>query len=426
MTIKKFQGATEEEAIEQAKQELGEDAVVMNVKEIRPKGILRTFKKSLYEVTAAVEEKDNRADAGMALRNAQKTHETINVTADEPIQIPPVAAPAMDPAKAEQNAIEFIKRNANLLKKDEVVERERIEEKLENLQSILEKQMAAEKKKEKEEDDFIKSDSKKNDNFAFVKMLYATLIDNEVDEKYINQIMDEIEKANWNGNSIDHILSNIYQKMILKFGQPHGIDLTGMKPKVVFFVGPTGVGKTTTLAKIASRLKVDQGKKIAFLTADTYRIAAAEQLRIYANILDTSLSIIYSAEELNHGMEQLEEVDVVLVDTAGFSHKSQTLKEDVKNLIQSLDARYSRETYLVLSATTKYNDLKEIADIYKEISDYKIIFTKLDETTTYGNILNIKLYSNAEVSYITNGQNVPDDIEIFNSQKIVKRLLGGS
>ncbi len=125
-------------------------------------------------------------------------------------------------------------------------------------------------------------------------------------------------------------------------------------------------------------------------------------------------------------MEQLEEVDVVLVDTAGFSHKSQTLKEDVKNLIQSLDARYSRETYLVLSATTKYNDLKEIADIYKEISDYKIIFTKLDETTTYGNILNIKLYSNAEVSYITNGQNVPDDIEIFNSQKIVKRLLGGS
>lgn len=426
MTIKKFQGATEEEAIEQAKQELGEDAVVMNVKEIRPKGILRTFKKSLYEVTAAVEEKDNRADAGMALRNAQKTHETINVTADEPIQIPPVAAPAMDPAKAEQNAIEFIKRNANLLKKDEVVERERIEEKLENLQSILEKQMAAEKKKEKEEDNFIKSDSKKNDNFAFVKMLYATLIDNEVDEKYINQIMDEIEKANWNGNSIDHILSNIYQKMILKFGQPHGIDLTGVKPKVVFFVGPTGVGKTTTLAKIASRLKVDQGKKIAFLTADTYRIAAAEQLRIYANILDTSLSIIYSAEELNHGMEQLEEVDVVLVDTAGFSHKSQTLKEDVKNLIQSLDSRYSRETYLVLSATTKYNDLKEIADIYKEISDYKIIFTKLDETTTYGNILNIKLYSNAEVSYITNGQNVPDDIEIFNSQKIVKRLLGGS
>ena len=91
-----------------------------------------------------------------------------------------------------------------------------------------------------------------------------------------------------------------------------------------------------------------------------------------------------------------------------------------------MDSQYSSEVYLVLSATTKYKDLVEISDVYKEISDYKIIFTKLDETTTYGNILNIKMYSGAEVSYITNGQNVPDDLEIFNSQKMVKRLLGGS
>lgn len=426
MTIKKFQGATEEEATSQAKMELGEDAVVMNVKEVKPKGLLKAFKQSVFEVTAAVEEKENRIDSGMAFKNAQKQHETINMAADEPIQIPPISSETIDQSKAEKNALEFIKQNANLLKKDEVVERERIEEKLENLQSILEKQMAAEKRKEKEEDNFIKENPKKNENLSFIKMLYETLIDNEVDEKYVNQIIDEVEKINLNGNSMDHILSNIYQKMILKFGQPHGIELSGSKPRVVFFVGPTGVGKTTTLAKIASRLKVDQGKKIAFLTADTYRIAAAEQLRIYANILDTTLGIIYSAEELNKGLEQLEDMDVVLVDTAGFSHKSQELKEDVKNLIQSIDDRYNCEVYLVLSATTKYKDLLEIADIYKEISDYKIIFTKLDETTTYGNILNIKLYSKAEVSYITNGQNVPDDIEIFNSQKIVKRLLGGS
>ena len=112
------------------------------------------------------------------------------------------------------------------------------------------------------------------------------------------------------------------------------------------------------------------------------------------------------------------------MDTAGFSHKSPNQKEDVKSLIQSVEVPC--EVYLVLSATTKYKDLVEISDVYKEISDYKIIFTKLDETTTYGNILNIKMYSGAEVSYITNGQNVPDDLEIFNSQKMVKRLLGGS
>lgn len=433
MTIKKFQGKTKEEAIEKAKAELGENAVVMNIKEIKPKGVFQSLKKSTYEVTAAMEEKENYVDSGLALKNAQKMHETINMTAEEPIKIPLVKEEPMDQAKAEQSAIEFLKRNAELLKNessqkttDDSERTERIEEKLENLQSILEKQYSENQEKAKEEQEFMKAaGSKKNENLAFIKVLYETLIDNEVNEKYVNQIMDELEKVNWNGNSVDYILSNVYQKMILKFGTPHGIDLSGKKPKILFFVGPTGVGKTTTIAKVASKLKVEQGKKVAFLTADTYRIAAAEQLRTYANILDTPLNIIYSPEELNQAVEKLEDFDVILVDTAGFSHKNVEQKEDIRRLIKSVDVKYDSEVYLVLSATTKYKDLIEISDVYKEISNYKIIFTKLDETTTYGSILNIKLYSNAEVSYITNGQNVPDDIEVFNSQKIVKRLLGG-
>ena len=93
-------------------------------------------------------------------------------------------------------------------------------------------------------------------------------------------------------------------------------------------------------------------------------------------------------------------------------------------MLAGLDAAYEREVYLVVSATTKYKDLLEIADRYKEIADYKLIFTKLDETEAYGNIYNIKMYSGAPLSYMTNGQNVPDDIEEFNTQKIVKQLLG--
>ena len=330
MTIKKFQGKTEAEAVEKAKADLGEDAVVMNVKEIKPKGFFRAFKSSTFEVTAAIEEKENRVDTGAAFKNMQKMHETINMAADEPISIPPISGEVMDQNKAEKSAIEFLKRNAGLLQKEDIGERERIEEKLENLQSILEKQLVSDHKKEPEEKEISKPDVRKNENLSFIKVLYETLISNEVHEKYVNQIMDELEKVNWNGNSVDTILSNVYQKMILKFGQPHGIDTSGKKPKIVFFVGPTGVGKTTTLAKIASRLKVEQGKKVAFLTADTYRIAAAEQLRTYANILDTPLAIIYSAEELNQGIEQMENYDVILVDTAGFSHKSTEQKEDVK------------------------------------------------------------------------------------------------
>ena len=99
--------------------------------------------------------------------------------------------------------------------------------------------------------------------------------------------------------------------------------------------------------------------------------------------------------------------------------------EDIKKLIDGLEPKYEKEVYLVLSATTKYKDLMEIVDIYKEIAEYKIIFTKLDETTSFGNILNIRLYSGADLSYMTNGQSVPDDLEVFNTQMVVKQLLGG-
>jgi flagellar biosynthesis protein FlhF len=242
----------------------------------------------------------------------------------------------------------------------------------------------------------------------------------------VNQIIEDADKNVHGGNNMDYILSSIYQKMILKFGEPSPIKAEGGKPKVIYFIGPTGVGKTTTIAKIASRCKVESGKRVAFLTADTYRIAATEQLRVYANILGAPMSIIYTAEEMNEAISHLRDYDLIFVDTAGFSHKSETHCMEMKKMLAGLSESYDKEVYLVLSATTKYSDLVEIVDTYKEIADYKLIFTKLDETSTYGNILNIRLHSGAELSYMTNGQNVPDDIEEFNTQKIVKQLLGGS
>lgn len=170
---------------------------------------------------------------------------------------------------------------------------------------------------------------------------------------------------------------------------------------------------------------MDYGKKVALLTADTYRIAAAEQLRTYANILDTPLTVIYSSEEMNAAIERVKDYDLVLVDTAGFSYKNEDQRKDMRNLIESLDDKYEKDVYLVLSSNYKIPRFVEIVDKYHEISDYKIIFTKLDETSSYGSLLNIRMYSGADVSYVTTGQNVPDDIEIFQSQKIVKQLLGG-
>ena len=124
-------------------------------------------------------------------------------------------------------------------------------------------------------------------------------------------------------------------------------------------------------------------------------------------------------------MERVADYDLVLIDTAGFSHRNQEQREEMKKLIDLVDDSYEKEIYLVLSATTKYRDLVEIADIYKEIFDFRMVFTKLDETSCYGNIFNMKMYTGADLSYSTYGQNVPEDIEVFDTQKMVKMLLGG-
>ena len=213
--------------------------------------------------------------------------------------------------------------------------------------------------------------------------------------------------------------------MILKFGKASTITPAEEGPKTVFFVGPTGVGKTTTIAKIASKFSVEQKKKVALLTADTYRIAAAEQLRTYANILEVPFRIIYTIEEMESALKDFTNFDYVFVDTAGHSHQNEEQKNVMGSFIHSVDSLTQKEVYLVVSATTKYRDLRSIADAYSQITDYKLIFTKLDETTALGNLLNLKLYTGADLSYVTCGQNVPDDIEDFNAQRTVKNLLGG-
>lgn len=419
MTINKFQGKTKEEAIQKAKTEFGETAVIMNVKEVKPKGFFRIFKSTTYEVTAAMEEKEQNVNQTIAMQNMKKLHDSINFAADEKIEIPKQESKPEEKVDTKSVRMPDFSQLIRQEQKKESEERQ-IEKRLDDLSNRLEESLGhtsggVELTKEPSAEEL-----------NFIRILYSTLLKNEVSEKYVNQILDEVEQFIRPGNSVDMILANVYQKLILRFGQPKPIDLSGAKPKVLVFVGPTGVGKTTTIAKIASKYKVDYDKKVAFITSDTYRIAATEQLQVYANILDAPMTIVYSKDEINSAIEKYADYDMVFVDTAGFSHKNTPQRDDMKKLLDEIDEKYRKEVYLVLSATTKYKDLLEIVDIYREITDYKFIFTKLDETTTYGNLLNIKLYAGAELSYMTIGQNVPDDIAIFDTQKIVKQLLGGN
>lgn len=395
MIIKKFQEKTEEEAVENAKKELGNNVVIMNVKSIKRKGVFRFFRKHLIEVTVALEDESERFPEALKETEEKKVQPAIRAIGRE---------------TAIQKDVEEDSSQGTML-----------EERLDSLQSLLEKQLgrSEEEKEAGEENEAV------SETVVFMQLLYNTMIDNEVKEKYANQIIDDVEKNNKPNMPIDYILANIYQKMILKFGKASIITPAKEGPKVIFFIGPTGVGKTTTIAKIASKFKVEEQKRIALLTADTYRIAAAEQLRTYANILDVPFRVVYSAGEAQNALNEFKNFDYVMIDTAGHSHQNEVQKDSMSELIHCLPQEIESEVFLVLSATTKYRDLANIADSYSKMTDYKLIFTKLDETTTLGNLLNLKLHTGASLSYVTYGQNVPDDIEYFNPQKTVKMLLGG-
>lgn len=405
MIIKKFQARTEEEAVALAKKEMGENVVVMSSRNIKRKGFLAFLKKPMVEITVGMEEESEKQIAA-AVSAIAKTATSPRATIGSYS-----SSMSMNNSRdiiADEPVTKSVGSNEKVLEK-----------RLDSLQSLLEQQIS----KENEEDDFAQIDE--DSSVKFLKLIYNTLIDNEVAEKYVNEVMDEIGKISTPKSSVDFLLSNIYQKMILKFGQPKTIPLDGDKRRVIFFIGPTGVGKTTTIAKIASKLCVNHKKKVALLTTDTYRIAAAEQLKTYASILDVPFKVVYTDEEMMNSVNEYKDCDYILVDTAGHSHHNADQKDAMAHYIKSIDESVEKDIYLVVSATTKYKDLLAIADAYSEITDYELIFTKLDETTTFGNLFNLCMHTGSSMSYVTCGQNVPEDIEVFSPQGTVKMLLGG-
>ena len=422
MVIKKYIAATENEAIALAKAELGEDVTIMNIKENNPKGLSKLFKKSSVEVTAAVDDvkkEQVRPESKTAAADFEKLQQALDAGRFKP-------ASDSKSARIEENKERLVRNNQIIrdnvvdIVSDKIDPNNEIEQKLNTLQDLIEKQMAASVKDEQQ-----KYDKKEDKNKAYLDLIRRQLLDNDVEMSYIEQIIDDIKGSIGSNSSLDNILASVYQKIVLKIGQPHLIDTQNKKTRFIFFIGPTGVGKTTTIAKIASTMKLSKKVKVALVTSDTYRIAAVEQLRTYANILSIPLKVVYTAEEMENIRDELIDYDLVLIDTAGRSHNNVEQKEDLIKLLGAIPQE-EQEVYLVLSSTTKYKDLVRISQTYSEMTKYNLIFTKLDETDTIGNIYNLRVLTSAPLSYATWGQNVPDDIGKFNAQKIAKQLLGGN
>ena len=304
MIIKKYVGRTESEATEEARKELGPNIVVMTVRPAKKTGFFSIFQPQKIEVTVGLEEETERAPRSFS----PEKERTIppKVSADDYSQKGTIIAsggrvsPKITPVSEVKD------------------DNSAIEEKLDNLSNLLEKNFLkpeksiADDKKEFDEPVAPVSRPSKNsevseETMSFIKLLYNTLIENEVDEIYVNQLTDEVEKISKPGLPFDYALANVYQKMVLKFGKSEPIEPVTDGPRAEIFIGPTGVGKTTTIAKLASELSVTQKKKVALLTVDTYRIAAAEQLRTYASILEIPFRVIYTVDEMKQAAEDFKD-----------------------------------------------------------------------------------------------------------------------
>lgn len=204
-------------------------------------------------------------------------------------------------------------------------------------------------------------------------------------------------------------------------GQPIPVDSSNL-PRVIAFVGPTGVGKTTTIAKLAARYALDEEKKIALITADTYRIAAVQQLKTYSDIINVPMQVVYNIEELKDTLfNKYVDYDMIFVDTAGSSWNDKIQLGRLKKLINK---DFVDEIHLIISMNTKSNDIDSIVEQFSLLEPGKIVLSKLDETMTYGDIINIKDKYGLPFSYVTFGQDVPDDIKVADADLLLNYIMG--
>lgn len=387
MKIRRYLAKDNQEAILKVKMDLGSDALILNTRKVKKKGIIGLFSKPMIEVLAAVDECSMPQNNNQVLANG----------------------PQNDNKPETSNKINYNEKEEKIAK---------LENKLVNIEQLFRQYMqqnsSVSAKPAYEVD--TKGSGKVADAF------YNNLVKNDVEPNIAREIVNTAVSKLSNCNDVNSMATQIANIVKSTLGQPEIISSGAQgKPRVVIFLGPTGVGKTTTLAKIAANCLLSQKKTVGLITADTYRIAAVEQLKTYAEILGIPVSVAYTAMDIKEAVHRNMDKDLILIDTAGRSHKNHTQFEELKTMVTATEAD---EIYLVLSATTSMRNCREILESYSFLPNYKLIFTKMDEVQNQGIILNVRYLTGKSISYVTNGQSVPDDIEMANTDKITRNLIG--
>ena len=253
--------------------------------------------------------------------------------------------------------------------------------------------------------------------------LFTELLDADLNEELARELVERV-RIDSRGSPLDDplMVKARLARMIeseLRVSGP--IQMTPGRSRLVALVGPTGVGKTTTIAKLAANYRLKEKRRVGLITVDTYRIAAVEQLRTYADIIDLPMQVVSTPREMREAVGRMDNLDLILLDTAGRSPKDEVRIQELRAFLTEADAD---EVHLVLSSVASARVLEQTAERFAAVGTTAMILTKLDEANSLGNILPLVRASRLPLSYLTNGQNVPDDIEIGESMRLARLILG--
>ncbi len=379
MVLKRYIVDNMQDGIERIKRELGSEAVILSTKELKKKGFKRFFTKPKIEIVAAYDDKDE-----------------ISIHGEESTKI------RKDLKKTVKREDDIIPGNHR-----STYDMGELEKRLAGIDNTL--------------NTFMKRfDNNYSDRFAnyskLVRKLCNNMLENEIREDIVYKIADDITEE-IRKNNLDE--TEACKKVLKLFlGSEVRLNLKRGRPTVIMFIGNTGVGKTTTLLKLATKYAVTEKKDVAIITADTYKIASAEQVKTYSEILGVPLSIIYSGDELKTEMEKYTEKDIIFIDTG----KSPDMLEYKNTITEIVEISNPDEIYIVLSAGANYNSCRKVLEQYDYIKDYKFIITKMDEAMSCGAIFNIRALADHSISYITDGQVLTENIKAFSPDEIINSL----
>ncbi len=409
MKIKTFEAPSLEEAYQRIRQELdGYSTSVLSTRTLAKGGIMGLFTRPVVQVTVAVDETSPVAAAALSVPVPVK---------DPDPAVPPVPVQEEGPEEEESDPQPKTHSNSRM-------RLPRPAERSKRGRSRLKDQLRTAESKTPDDLDMdkLRAASSRVAPQALIE-LHGYLLRQEVDEDLAEYIVRTIAKRldDRDLNNKTLVMKALEESITRIINVSGPIELVDKNLKIIAFVGPTGVGKTTTIAKLAADFTFLQRKKVTLITLDTFRIAAVEQLRTYANIMNIPVEVAHNPQELKIKVKEHADSDLIMIDTPGRSPKDDLYISELKGY---MDAIAPVEVHLVLSAGTRHREICSIVEKYGPINAGRLVLTKVDEVFKFGSIINIKDMITLPISYVTNGQNVPRDIDVADAARLARLVTG--